>query len=123
MIEAHWIDFYVNGNNIIYSDIFGIKYIPKNKKIKKKHIKTNIYWVQAFDSIMCGYFCIEFIDFIFKDKSVLDYIDLFSPDDYDKNGKMVLKCFQLFSTKNMKSHIALFAISTENLKNLKYHTS
>ena len=102
MIEAHWIDFYVNGNNIIYSDIFGIKYIPKNKKIKKKHIKTNIYRVQAFDSIMCGYFCIEFIDFMFKDKSVLDYIDLFSPDDYEKNDKMVLKCFQLFSTKKMK---------------------
>ena len=51
---------------------------------------------------MCGYFFIEFIDFMFKDKSVLDYIDLFSPDDYEKNGKMVLKCFQLFSTKKMK---------------------
>ena len=39
LIEAHWIDFYVNGNNIIYSNIFGIKYIPKNKKIKKKTYK------------------------------------------------------------------------------------
>ena len=74
----------------------------KTRKLKKKHIKTNIYRVQAFDSIICGYFCIEFIDFMFKDKSVLDYIDLFSPDDYEKNGKMVLKCFQLFSTRKMK---------------------
>ena len=34
---------------------------------------------------MCGYFCIGFIDFIFKGKSLLDYANLFSPNYYDKN--------------------------------------
>ena len=29
---------------------------------------TNIYKIQANDSIMCGYFCIEFTDFILKGK-------------------------------------------------------
>ena len=38
LIEAHWIDFYVNGNNIIYSNIFGIKYIPKKTRKLKKNI-------------------------------------------------------------------------------------
>ena len=43
----------------------------------------NIYRIQAFDSIMCEYFCVEFIDF--KGKSLLDYTNLLSPNDYGKN--------------------------------------
>ena len=42
---------------------------------------------------MCGYFCIGFIDFMLKGKSLLDYTDLFSPNDYE-NYKLVLKYFQ-----------------------------
>ena len=41
--------------------------------------------IQANDSIMCGYFYIEFIDFMLKDKSLLDYTKLFSPNEYEKN--------------------------------------
>ena len=40
-----------------------------------------------------GYFCIGFIDFILKDKSLLDYKNLFSPDEYEKNDKIILKYF------------------------------
>ena len=43
---------------------------------------------------MCRYFFIEFIDFMLKGKSLLDYTNLFSPNDYDKNDKIILKCFQ-----------------------------
>ena len=43
---------------------------------------------------MCGYFCIGFIDFMLKGKSLLDYTNLFSANDYDKNDKIKLKCFQ-----------------------------
>ena len=50
--------------------------------------------MQAYDSIMCGYFCIGFIDFILKGKSLLDYTNLFSPNDYEKNDKIILKYFQ-----------------------------
>ena len=46
--------------------------------------------MQAYDSIMCGYFCIGFIDFILKRKSLLDYTNLFSPNDYEKNDKIIL---------------------------------
>ena len=38
---------------------------------------TNIYRIQAYDSIMCGYFCIGFIDFMLKSKSLLDYTNFF----------------------------------------------
>ena len=43
---------------------------------------------------MCGYFCIGFIDFILKGKSLLDYTNLFSPSDYEKMDKIILKYFQ-----------------------------
>ena len=45
---------------------------------------------------MCGYFCIGFIDFMLKSKSLLEYTNLFPPDDDDeKNDKIILKYFQL----------------------------
>ena len=36
---------------------------------------------------MCEYFCIEFIDFMFKGKSLFNYTNLFSPNDCEKNNK------------------------------------
>ena len=43
---------------------------------------------------MCGYFCIGLIDFMLKGKSFPDYTNLFSPTDYEKNDKIILKYFQ-----------------------------
>ena len=42
---------------------------------------------------MCGYFCIAFIDFMFKGKSLTDYTNLFSLDDFKKNDDTTLKYF------------------------------
>ena len=84
-----------NVNNMLYFDSFGVEHIPKEirKLIVKKNIITNIYRRQAHDSIMCGYFCIGFIDFMLKGKSLLNYSNLFSPSDYEKNDKIILKYF------------------------------
>ena len=49
---------------------------------------------------MCGYFLIVFIDFVLKGKILLKYANLFSPDDYEKNEKIILKYFQ--ELKKMK---------------------
>ena len=78
-IGAHWIAFYVNDNNIIYFDSFGVEHIPKEIKkfIENKNSITNIYRIQAYDSIMCRYFCTGFIDFMLKGKSLLDYTIFF----------------------------------------------
>ena len=59
-----------------------------------KNIITNIYRIQAYDSIMWVYFCIGFIDFILKSKRLLDNTNLFFPNDYEKNDKIMLKYFQ-----------------------------
>ena len=40
--------------------------------IGNKNITASIYRIQAYDSIMCGYFCIGFIDFMLKGKLLLD---------------------------------------------------
>ena len=64
------------------------------KFIGNKNIITNIYRIQVFDSIMCGLFWIWFIDLILQGKSLLDYANLFAPNDYKKNDKMILKYFQ-----------------------------
>ena len=68
-IGTHWIALYVNGNkrtsyDEIYFDSFGVGHIPKEirKFICNKNIITNIYRIQAYDSIMSGYFFIWFID-------------------------------------------------------------
>ena len=50
--------------------------------------------MQACDFIMLGYFYIGFIDFMLKDKALLDYTNLFSPHDHEKNDKIILKYFQ-----------------------------
>ena len=96
LIETQWTALYVNDNNVTYFDSFRVEHIPKElrKFIGNRNIITNNYRIQAFDSIMCGYFCIRFIDFMLKGKSVLEYRNLFSPNDYEKNDKIILKYFR-----------------------------
>ena len=75
---------YVNSKNVTYFYSFEVEHIPKEitNLIGNKSITTNIYRIQAYDSIMCGNFCIGFIDFMLKGKRLPDYTHLFSPDDF-----------------------------------------
>ena len=50
----------------------------------KKNIHTNIFRIQAYDSITCGSLCIGFNDFMFKNKSLTDFTNLFSPNGFKK---------------------------------------
>ena len=86
-IGTHWVALYVNNKTIIYMiyfDSFGVEHIPKEilKFIARKKIIANIYRIQAYDSIMWGYFCIGFINFMFNGKSLKDYTNLFSPNNF-----------------------------------------
>ena len=96
-IGTHWVALYVNNKTITYFDSFGVEHIPREimKFIVRKKIITNIYRIQAYDSIMCGYLCIGFINFMFNDKSLTDYTNLFSPNDFKKNDDIILKYFGL----------------------------
>ena len=91
-----WIALHINGDNITYFDSFEVEHIPieTEKFIGKKNIITNIYRIQAYNSITCGYFCIGFMNFMLEGKSFLDYTNLFSPNVYEKNDRIILKYFQ-----------------------------
>ena len=67
-------------------DSFGVEHIPEEIKkiVGNKNLKANIFRVQGNDSVICGYFCIGFIDFMLAGKRLTDYISLFSPYDFDK---------------------------------------
>ena len=71
-------------NEVIYFDSFGVERIPEEikKAIKNKSIKSSIFRIQDYDSIMCGYFCILFIEFMFEGKTLNDFTNLFSPNDF-----------------------------------------
>ena len=58
--------------------------------IRNKNIKTSIFRIQAYDSVMCGYFCVGFIDFMLKDKSLTDFTNIFPPNDFKKNDDINL---------------------------------
>ena len=72
-VGTHWIALFCNRNEIVYFDSFGVEHVPKEIKefIGNKNIKANIFRVQENDSIMCEYFCIEFIDFMLAGKKLL----------------------------------------------------
>ena len=94
-IETHWTALYVKNNDITYFDSFGVEHIPKEIKkfIGNNNIIANIFRIQAYDSILCGYFCIGFINFIFKGKSLTDCTNVFSPNNFKKNDDIILNYF------------------------------
>ena len=90
-IGTHWVALYVGGaspkdvqnNDVTYFDSFRVEHIPKEIKkiISNKNIKTNIFRIQAYNSIMCGYFRIGFTDFMLAGKSLTDFTNLFSSNN------------------------------------------
>ena len=82
ILETHWIALYTLNNNVTYFDSVGVEHVPKEIKkfINKSIIVTNIFRIQAYDSIMCGYFCYGFINFMLSGKTLTDFTNLFSPN-------------------------------------------
>ena len=88
---------YNDNNSVIYFDSFGVEHIPKEitafiNNTNEKNIKTNIFRIQAYN-LMCGYFCIGFIDFMLAGKTLTEYTNLFSPNNFKKNDSIILNYF------------------------------
>ena len=86
---------YVQNNDFTYFDSFGVQYISIEIRTftGNKNIKTNILRIQAHDSIMWGYFCIGFIDFMLAGKTLTEFTNLFSPNNFKKNDDIILNYF------------------------------
>ena len=91
-IGTHWIVLYVNTKTVTYLDSLGVEHIPKEIKkfINNKNIITNIFRIQAYDSIMWGCSCIRFIDFMRKGNNLTDLTNLFSPNNFKRNDDIIL---------------------------------
>ena len=85
-IRTHWIALYLLNSDVTYFDSFGVEHILKEIKafIGNKNIKTNIFIIEAYDSITCGYFSIVFIDFMLEGKTLTDFTNFFSPSNFKK---------------------------------------
>ena len=94
-IGTHWIALYVNNKTATYFDSFRVEHIPKEVKkfANNKNIIANIFRIQAYDSVMCRYFCIGFINYMLIGKSLTEYTNLFSPNNFKKNNDIILKYF------------------------------
>ena len=108
-LGTHWIALYVNGNNMTYFDSFWVEHIPKEiiKLNGKETITTNTYIIQAYDSIMCRYFCIRFIDFILKDIRQIYFLLMIMK-------RIIKQYYNIFNNKKMK--ILYCAICSKNRK-------
>ena len=93
---------YALNDNVTYFDSFGVKHIPKEIKIfiDKSIVVTNIFRIQAYSSVIYGYFCIGFIDFLLGGKTLTDLTNLFSPNNFKQNDDTILKYFLTFLTFN-----------------------
>ena len=93
---THRTALHLKNDNITYFDSFAVEHIPKEIKafIKNRDIKTNIFRIQAYDSIMCRYFCIRFIDFMVEGKSLTECTNLFfTSSDFTNNDDIILNYF------------------------------
>ena len=80
-VGTHWIALFCDRSKIVYFNSFGVEHVPEEIKefVRNKNIIANIFRVQANNSIMCGYFCIGFIDFMLAGKKLTDFNSFFFP--------------------------------------------
>ena len=82
---------YSRRNFIIYLNVL----LFNKTFIGNKNIKTNMFRIQAYDSIMCGYFCIRFIGFMLAGKTLTDFTNLFSLNNFKRNNDVIPNYFMI----------------------------
>ena len=90
---THWVSLFIDSNTALYFDSCGIEYIPQEvlNKIRDKSVTHNILRIQDNESITGGFYFITFIEHMLAGKTLLDYTNLFSLNDYKKNEKTIYK--------------------------------
>ena len=96
-IGTHWVALYVQNNDVAYFDSFGVEHTPKEIRtfIQNENLKANIFRIQAYNSVMSEYFCIEFIDFMLVGKILTDFTNLFSSNNFLKSNDINLNYFMV----------------------------
>ena len=94
---------HVHNDDVTYFDYFGVEHIPKEIKTfinhplsstsQNKSIKTNIFRIKVYDSIMCRYFRSGFIVFMLARKTLTEFTNHFLPNNFKKNDDIILNYF------------------------------
>ena len=95
-IGTQWVVIYVTNDIAIYFENLVVGHIPKGIKnfTGNKNNKANLYRIQAYDSIMCMYFCIGFIDFMGNNKRLADFVNILLQKVFEINDEIILKYCQ-----------------------------
>ena len=114
-VGTHWIALFCNRSEIVYFNSFGVEHVPEEIEefIRNKNIIANIFRVQANNSVMCGYFCIGFIDFMLVGKKLTIVLVSFLPmslkrmmsyfkDEWNYQNKPVRTDKILWNNRNWK---------------------
>ena len=93
-MDCFVIELHSSNIKVTYTYSFGVEHVTNKIKefIRNKNMQANMFLIQAYDSVMYGYFC-EFIDFMLKYKSLTDFNNLISPNDL-KNDDIILSYFK-----------------------------
>ena len=88
---THWLSLFFDRHTAVYFDSFKIEYISQEvlSKIKDKFITHKIFRIQDDDFIICGFYCIVFIEYMLAEQTLLEYTSFFSPNIYKKNDKIM----------------------------------
>ena len=89
----------MQNNEDTYFVSFGVEHITNEIKTFidcSFSIKTNIFRIQAHDSIKYKYFCIGFIDFMLAGKTLTEFTNLFSTNKFKRNDDIILNYFTMF---------------------------
>ena len=75
----------------MYCYSFGIEHIPQEilNKIRDKSITHNILRIHDNDSVMCEFYCIDFIEEMLVENTLLAYTNLLSPNDYKIDDNII----------------------------------
>ena len=70
-VGTHRSALFISRIKIVYFNSFGIEHVPEEIKefVENENIIANIFRVQENNSVLCGYFCIGFIDFMLAFKN------------------------------------------------------
>ena len=53
-----------------------------------------MFRIQNNESLIFGFYCITFIEYMLPGETLLDYINLFYPNDKEKNDKIIYRYFK-----------------------------
>ena len=107
--ETRWVLLSIDRHTAVRFNVFEIEYIPQEvlNKIKDKSITHNIFRILDNESVRCDIYFIAFIEYILAGKNLLDYINLFSTNDYKKNDKIIYTYLKDKYEKRSKSGFCL----------------